>query len=80
MCTVVAMGQNHSTCWTAPTTTGREEPHGWDCTAAIPVTAARVKSPHSSVIPYEFSPEGLSGILEDGSEDVVWSQKRICIL
>lgn len=88
MCTVVAMEQNHSTSWTALTTTGREERHGWDCTAAIPVTAARVTSPHSSVIPYEFSPEGLSGVLEDGSEDrlcghkkgFVFCRKIVCII
>lgn len=42
---------------------GRKVPYGWEFTAAIPVVGARAKSRHSSIIPYKFFPEGLSGTL-----------------
>lgn len=41
-------------------------PYSWEFTAAVRVRGARVKSQHSSIIPYKFSPEGLSGTLRMG--------------
>lgn len=83
-CTVVALGQKHSTSCPALIANGRKVPNAWEFTTAVPETGAKVESQHSFIIPYKLSPEGLSGTLRMGVKtecvDLFSVGKSVCII